>query len=217
MVVILLGPPGVGKGTQAVRLAEELYAAHVSTGDLLRAARREGTELGKKAQAFMDAGELVPDDLILDLVREHLTGIDADTSVLFDGFPRTTAQADGLRDVLDAVGRQVDGVVLFEAHDETLVKRLSGRRSCPECGAVYNVYFNPPGTEDTCDRCGATLVHRADDTPETVSRRLEVYREQTAPLVAYYEASDAPLKRVRGDRSVDAVYDDFRSVVEAVR
>jgi adenylate kinase len=217
MVIILLGPPGVGKGTQAVRLAEELYAAHVSTGDLLRAARREGTELGKKAQAFMDAGELVPDDLILDLVREHLAGIDADTSVLFDGFPRTTAQADGLRDVLDAVGRRVDGVVLFEAHDETLVKRLSGRRSCPDCGAVYNVYFNPPGTEDTCDRCGGTLVHRADDTPETVSRRLEVYREQTAPLVAYYEAGDAPLERVRGDRSVDAVYDDFRSAVEGVR
>lgn len=216
MVVILLGPPGVGKGTQAVRLAEELYAAHVSTGDLLRAARREGTELGKKAQAYMDAGELVPDDLILGLVREHLSDIDDETTVLFDGFPRTTAQADGLEEVLGELERGVDGVILFEAHDETLVKRLSGRRSCPDCGAVYNVYFNPPGTEDTCDRCGGTLVHRADDTPETVSRRLEVYREQTAPLVDYYDASEAPLVSVRGDQSVDDVYADFTAALEGL-
>jgi len=214
VVVILLGPPGVGKGTQAVRLAEELRAAHVSTGDLLRAARREGTALGKKAQAFMDAGELVPDDLILDLVREHLSGIEAGRPVLFDGFPRTTAQADGLGVVLEDGGRRVDGVVLFEAPDDTLVKRLSGRRSCPECGAVYNVHFSPPAVEDTCDRCGATLVHRADDTPETVSRRLEVYKDQTAPLVAYYDAHEAPLHRVRADRAVEDVYRDFRSVVE---
>jgi len=217
MVIVLLGPPGVGKGTQAVRLAEELYAAHVSTGDLLRAARREGTELGRKAQAFMDAGELVPDDLILDLVREHLGGIESDTSVLFDGFPRTTAQADGLGKVLTDVGRQVDGVVLFEAPDETLVKRLSGRRSCPDCGAVYNVYYNPPGAEDTCDRCGAALVHRADDAPETVGRRLEVYREQTAPLVSYYESESAPLVRLQADRPVDEVYADFRASAEEVR
>lgn len=217
MVVILLGPPGVGKGTQAVRLAEELYAAHVSTGDLLRAARREGTELGQKAQAFMDAGELVPDDLILGLVREHLGGIETTTHVLFDGFPRTTAQADGLSDVLTQVDRRVDGVVLFEAPDETLVKRLSGRRSCPDCGAVYNVYYNPPGAEDTCDRCGGALVHRGDDAPDTVTRRLEVYREQTAPLVAYYEGGSAPLQRVEADRAVDDVYADFRAVVEEIR
>jgi len=216
VVVILLGPPGVGKGTQAVRLAEELYAAHVSTGDLLRAARREGTELGKKAQAFMDSGELVPDDLILGLVREHLAGIDPGTDVLFDGFPRTTAQATGLGAVLTEVGRKVDGVVLFEAPDDTLVKRLSGRRSCPDCGAVYNVYFHPAGVEGTCDRCGGGLVHRADDAPDTVSRRLEVYREQTAPLVSYYESDSAPLKRVRADRAVDDVYADFRSIVQGV-
>lgn len=217
MVIILLGPPGVGKGTQAVRLVEELYAAHVSTGDLLRAARREGTELGKQAREYMDAGELVPDELILGLVREHLSGIDPDTDVLFDGFPRTTAQATGLRDVLSESDRRVDGVVLFEAHDETLVKRLSGRRSCPDCGAVYNVYFNPPGTEDTCDRCGGTLVHRKDDAPETVQRRLQVYREQTAPLVDFYEGAEAPLKRIRGDRAVDDVYAEFSSVVEELR
>jgi len=139
MVLVLLGPPGVGKGTQAVRLADEVGGAHVSTGDLLRAARRDGTPLGRKAQGYMDAGELVPDALILDLVRDHLSGIDADRHVLFDGFPRTTAQADDLEDVLAELGRSVDLVVLFEAPDDTLVKRLSGRRSCPSCGAGYNV------------------------------------------------------------------------------
>jgi adenylate kinase len=217
MVVILLGPPGVGKGTQAVRLAEESHAAHVSTGDLLRAARRDGTDLGRQAQEFMDSGELVPDALILGLVREHLAGIGPETDVLFDGFPRTTAQATGLSDVLTEVGRQVDGVVLFEAPDEALIKRLSGRRSCPDCGAVYNVHFNPSGVDDTCDRCGGSLVHRADDSPETVSRRLEVYQEQTAPLVSYYASHEAPLERVRADRSVDEVYTDFRSVVGGIR
>lgn len=213
MVVVLLGPPGVGKGTQAVRLVDELRAAHVSTGDLLRAARRDGTELGRLAQGFMDRGELVPDELILDLVREHLDGIEAGTDVLFDGFPRTTDQADGLDEVLSASGRKVDAVVLFEAPDETLIRRLSGRRSCPECGAVYNVYFGRPATEGTCDRCGAALVHRQDDAPETVERRLQVYLEQTAPLVAHYEAHPAELTRIPADRDMDEIYSDFRGAV----
>jgi adenylate kinase len=217
MVVVLLGPPGVGKGTQAVRLAGELGAAHISTGDLLRAARREGTELGARAQAFMDAGELVPDELILDLVREHLVGIDPDTHVLFDGFPRTTAQATGLDEVLGASGRSVDQVVLFEAEDETLIKRLGGRRSCPECGAVYNVHFSPPGIDGKCDRCGAGLIHRADDEPDTVRRRLEVYREQTAPLVSFYREAGSPLERIRADRPVGTVYSAFRALFKAAR
>jgi adenylate kinase len=217
MILVLLGPPGVGKGTQAVRLADELDGAHVSTGDLLRAARREGTPLGKKAQAYMDAGELVPDGLILDLVREHLAGIAPGKHVLFDGFPRTTAQAEGLRDVLSALGRSVDLVVLFEASDETLVKRLSGRRSCPDCGSVYNVYFNAPAKEGTCDRCGAALVHRSDDEPDTVRRRLEVYQEQTAPLVAFYENEAGAFERIRADRPVDDVYADFRAALEVAR
>lgn len=213
MVIVLLGPPGVGKGTQAVRLVDELGAEHVSTGDLLRAARREGTKLGQLAQGYMDRGELVPDDLILDLVRDHLSGVDADRDVLFDGFPRTTDQAAGLDTALDATGRKVDAVVLFEAPDETLIKRLSGRRSCPDCGAVYNTYFSPPAVEGVCDRCGGTLVHRADDEPETVKRRLEVYLEQTAPLVGFYERHDAALSRIRADRSVDEVFADFRDAV----
>lgn len=213
MVVVLLGPPGVGKGTQAVRLVDELGAAHVSTGDLLRAARREGTELGKLAQGYMDRGELVPDELILDLVRDHLAGLGEDTDVLFDGFPRTTDQATGLDDVLSKSGRQVDGVVLFEAPNETLVKRLSGRRSCPDCGAVYNVYFSPPSTEGECDRCGGTLVHRADDAADTVERRLQVYLDQTAPLIDFYQAHAAAMTRIAADRDVEAIYADFRAAV----
>ncbi len=215
MVVILLGPPGVGKGTQAVRVVEAIGAAHVSTGDLLRAARREGTELGKTAQGYMDRGELVPDSLILDLVRDHLSGLEPDTPVVFDGFPRTTEQADGLEDVLSATGRTVSGVVLFEAPADTLIKRVSGRRSCPDCGAVYNSYFSPPVEEGVCDRCIGQLTHRADDQPETVKRRLEVYQEQTAPLIAHYDAHDAPLVRIEADRDADAIYEDFADSVRS--
>ena len=213
VVVILLGPPGVGKGTQAVRLADTTGGEHISTGDLLRAARREGTELGQKAQGYMDAGELVPDALILDLVRDHLTGVAAEASILFDGFPRTIAQANGLDGVLDDVGRQVDRVVLLQASNETLLKRLSGRRSCSECGAVFNVYFNDSQVDGTCDRCGGPLVHRIDDEPDTVAHRLQVYEEQTAPLVAHYEAHPAGLVRIEAGRGMEEVFVDFRAAV----
>jgi len=213
MVVVLLGPPGVGKGTQAVRLADAVGGEHISTGDLLRAARREGTDLGMKAQAFMDAGDLVPDSVILDMVREHLKGVAPEADILFDGFPRTTAQADGLDDVLRSVGRALDRVVLFEADDDVLVKRLSGRRSCPECGAVYNIFFQAPAVEGTCDRCGGTLVHRVDDTAETVKRRLDVYQAQTAPLVAHYEAHASEMVRVQADQPVEDVFAQFRAAV----
>jgi adenylate kinase len=217
MVLILLGPPGVGKGTQAVRLAEDLEGIHVSTGDLLRAARRDGTPLGARAQKYMDAGELVPDHLILDLVRERLAGVPATAHVLFDGFPRTITQAEGLDDVLRQSGRRVDLVVLFEAPDDTIVKRLGGRRSCPQCGAVYNVYFNAPSVEGRCDRCGSALEQRADDQPSTIQRRLEVYRDQTSPLISFYEKAGAPFERIRADRAVDEVYGDFRESVEVAR
>ena len=213
MVVILLGPPGVGKGTQAVRLADCVGWKHVSTGDLLRAARREGSDLGQRAQGYMDAGELVPDDLILDLVRDHLSTISPEAGILFDGFPRTTAQAEGLERVVADAGRSVDRVIVFEAQEDELVQRLSGRRSCPDCGAVFNVHFTPPSTDGVCDRCGGTLVQRPDDAPTTVLNRLVVYREQTAPLIAWYEGSEADLQRIDAERSVEEVFEAFRQAV----
>jgi len=213
MVVILLGPPGVGKGTQAVRLADSVGWKHVSTGDLLRAARRDRTELGKKAQAYMDAGELVPDGLILELVRDHLKGVAPEAGILLDGFPRTTAQAEKLDGVLQGTRRRVDRVVVFQASDEELVKRLAGRRTCPSCGAVFNVHFTLPKCEGKCDRCGAALVHRNDDDPETVRRRLMVYREQTAPLIEWYGRSEAQVVSVNAEAGVDEVQRSFRKAV----
>lgn len=198
MVVILLGPPGVGKGTQGGLLVESLGWVRIATGDLLRAARRDGTALGQEAQRYMDAGDLVPDDLIVAMVREHLEALGPEASILFDGFPRTVAQAVALDAMLPEIGRRVDGVLLFEAADEIVVKRISGRRSSPE-GRVYNVHFDPPKVEGVCDVTGSALVHRADDHPDTVLRRLEVYRDQTAPLVSYYEATPTRVMPVQGD------------------
>ncbi|MEX1258742.1 MAG: adenylate kinase [Gemmatimonadota bacterium] len=205
MVVILLGPPGVGKGTQGALLAKSVGWDRLVTGDLLRAARREGTELGKRAQSYMDRGDLVPDDVIVALVKEHLKELPEERGVIFDGFPRTLPQAEALAKALPEVGREVDGVLLLEAPDEVLVKRIAGRRSCPQCGRVFNVHFDPPVTEGVCDECGALLDHRSDDTPETVRHRLEVYREMTEPLVRYYEKSEAPVLQVDGDRAPELV------------
>lgn len=205
MVVILLGPPGVGKGTQGVLLEEALGWERVSTGDLLRQAVRDGTELGRKAQGYMEAGDLVPDSLIIALIRGLLEELPEERGVLLDGFPRTLAQGEALDEVLPEVDRRVDGIVLLEAPEDVLIKRVSGRRSCPECGRVYNVHFDPPITEGICDECGARLEHRPDDDPETVRHRLEVYRELTEPLVTYYEDGGAPVLRVDGDQGLEAV------------
>lgn len=213
MVVILLGPPGVGKGTQGDKLLADLGWEKLATGDLLRAARREGTELGKKAQVYMNAGELVPDELIVAMVEEKLAGLPAETGVLFDGFPRTVPQAEALAQVLPKVDRELDAVVLFEAPDEVLHKRISGRRHSPDSGRIYNVYFDPPQEEGVCDEAGTPLVHREDDKPETVSRRLRVYREQTEPLVAHYQASETPVLVVDGDQEMEEVQAELRQLL----
>lgn len=214
MVVILLGPPGVGKGTQAKRLVDATGMRHVSTGDLLRAARKEGTELGRKAQKFMDAGELVPDDVILGMVAEKLETIPAEKGIVFDGFPRTRVQAEALGPVLQRTGRRVDRVVVLDAPDDVLVKRLAGRRTCQDCGSVFNVHFTPPAEKGVCDRCGGTLVHRPDDRPETVRNRLEVYRELTEPLIRYYEEGPTPVSTVAGDQAVGDVAAGVLSAVD---
>lgn len=211
-VVVLLGPPGVGKGTQGVRLGRDLGWAHVSTGDLLRQARRDQTELGRKAQEFMDQGELVPDGLIIDLVRDHLRGLDPSQGVIFDGFPRTVEQAEALDRVLADVGRTVGSVVVLEADPDVLFKRISGRRSSPN-GRVYNVYFDPPRVEGVCDETGEPLIHRKDDRPDTVRTRLEVYEELTAPLVGFYSEREGLIRRVDGEAGMDEVQRDIRSEI----
>ena len=215
MILILLGPPGVGKGTQGAFLEEEPGWHRLGTGDLLREARRQGTELGRKAEEYMDQGLLVPDDLILDLVRERLRGLGSEAHVILDGFPRTVAQADGLDALLKEDGRKVGGVLLLDAPEETLVKRISGRRSCPDCRALYNVYFDRPAEAGRCDKCGAELVYRQDDQPDTVRNRLRVYHEQTAPLVRHYRGHDAPVLSVKGDRSLEEVRAEVRSALRA--
>jgi adenylate kinase len=212
-VVILLGPPGVGKGTQGAMLADRLGWERIATGDLLRSARRDGTELGRKAQAFMDAGDLVPDSLIVEMVEDHLAQLPAGRGVIFDGFPRTVAQAEALEDVLAQTGRTVDGVLLLEAREDVLVRRISGRRSCPQCGRVYNVHLDPPAREGICDECGARLDQREDDSEETVRHRLEVYRKLTEPLVEYYERSPFGVLRVDGEGSLEEVRSQVRAAL----
>ena len=215
MDLILLGAPGAGKGTQGALLAERLGIARISTGDLLRSALRRGTPLGQLAKQYMEAGELVPDSVMLDLVREVLDGGAAADEVggadavargfVLDGFPRTIPQADALGNMLQDAGRSLDAVLLIEVPDAKVVQRISGRRTCGTCGAVYNVYFEPPAKPDLCDACGGALVQRKDDNAETVQRRLDVYREQTEPLVAHYETHGIPVRRIDGDRDVQAV------------
>lgn len=203
-VVVLLGPPGVGKGTQGVRLARESDWDHLSTGDLLRTALERGTALGKTARSYMESGELVPDEVIVGLVGETLSATPPGRGVVFDGFPRTLAQAEALDDTLAKAGRAVDRVCLLEAPEEVIVKRISGRRSSPG-GRVYNVHFDPPGREGFCDDTGEPLIHRADDRPETVRKRLAVYRRDTLPLVGLYEERGV-LRRVDGQGGIHDVY-----------
>jgi adenylate kinase len=205
MYVILLGPPGVGKGTQGVLLAEGLGWERLVTGDLLRQACAEGTDLGREAQRFMDAGELVPGNVVIGMVKERLAAISGGTGVVFDGFPRTSAQASGLSMMLTALGMKIDQVVVLEAEDTSLVQRIAGRRSCPSCGAVFNVFLAPPVEDGVCDKDGSALQHRTDDAPDTVQHRLDVYRTQTTPVIDYYEASRATVHHVDGEQGVDEV------------
>lgn len=183
--LIFLGPPGAGKGTQASRIADEFGIPQVSTGDLLRAARKAGTELGKQAQSYMDAGALVPDDLVLKLVEERLAQPDAAEGYILDGFPRNEAQARALGER----GIEIERVVSLVVAREVLVSRLTGRRVCKACGSTYHVEFSPTEVDGVCDKCGGETYQRKDDSEDVISNRLTVYEEQTAPLIAYYEAT----------------------------
>lgn len=211
MNLIFLGAPGAGKGTQGALIAKRHGLARISSGDLLRDAVRRGTDLGVQAKSYMDAGELVPDDVMLALIRQVIAR--ADQGFILDGFPRTEAQAEALDDVLVEVGRPLDHVIVLDVPDEVLVKRISGRQSCPRCEAVYNVHLEPPREPGTCDRCGGALIERADDDPATVQRRLQVFREQTRPLIAHYQEHGVPVHFVEGHQPVDDVRQKIETLV----
>ena len=206
MNIVLLGAPGAGKGTQAQKLVAEYGFAHISTGDLLRAAIKEGSRLGKKAKGYMDAGKLVPDDLVIDLVKERLEADDAQKGFILDGFPRNTAQAVALDSELAAMGRTLDAALLVAVEPAVIVERLSARRTCRDCG------YTAPAGVDTCPRCGGEMYQRDDDKPETIQHRLDVYQSQTAPLVEYYKGHSI-LREVDGDRPVDEVYADVKTLL----
>lgn len=212
MRLVLMGPPGAGKGTQGAKLARRYGIPRYSTGDILRAARRDGTELGRAAQGYMDAGELVPDDVILGMMRETLSSEEAAAGFLLDGFPRTVAQAEGLADLLDDLGFELDAVVDLEVPDEEIVRRLSARRVCTDCGDVA-----PSDTVDgePCPDCGGELRRRSDDDPETVRRRLEVYRDETTPVLDWYERSDTRVIRIRGTGLVEDVLERVAEAIAA--
>lgn len=186
MKLILIGPPGAGKGTQAESIKKEYTLAHISTGDMLRENVRNGSELGKKAKAFMDAGKLVTDDIIIDMMKERLALDDAMQGFLLDGFPRTVPQAEALSKLLDQLGVKLDCVVLLDVPDEVVVERLTSRRVCPTCGAIYNTVANPTKVEGVCDKCGGKVIQRDDDKEEVIRNRLKIYHDQTSPLVNYY-------------------------------
>ena len=208
MRTILMGPPGAGKGTQAAMLIERFHIPHISTGDMFRAAIKAGTSLGLKAKEYMDAGGLVPDEVTIGIVKDRLAEADCAKGFLLDGFPRTAAQADALGSILEEMKISLDGVINIEVDDEELLKRLTGRRICRQCGATYHQVFNPPAQTDVCDKCQGELYQRSDDSLETAQNRLSVYNKQTEPLIRYYEERGF-LKRIQGDQAIEKVFADI--------
>ena len=214
MRLIMLGAPGAGKGTQAANLAKEQNIPHISTGDIFRANIKNGTELGKKAKSYMDAGKLVPDELVCDLVADRIAKDDCKEGYILDGFPRTIPQAEALDKAVLALGTKIDYAVNIDVPDEAIITRMGGRRACLNCGATYHVQYNPPKKEGVCDTCGHPLVLRDDDKPETVQTRLNVYHEQTQPLIDYYDKKKI-LVTVDGTQSMDQVFSDILKAVRA--
>ncbi len=212
MNLVLLGPPGAGKGTQAKRLVEKFRLAHVSTGDILRAAIQQGTKLGLEAKGYMDRGALVPDALVVGIIGERLQARDCKTGFVLDGFPRTVPQAEALERMLGGMGSRLDATVALDVSDQTVIDRNTHRRSCPKCGSTYHLVNAPPKQAGVCDKDGTALVQRPDDQPEQIKKRMAEYREKTEPLKAFYRAKGI-LKDLDGGRPPDEV---FQGVVQAV-
>ena len=214
MKMILIGPPGVGKGTQAKFLVESLDVPQISTGDMLRENVRNSTELGIQAQRFMNSGKLVPDEVILDMMKFRLQNSDCANGSILDGFPRTIPQAEGLQQLLEDMDHKLDVVLVLEVNSKIIVKRLSSRRSCKKCGAVFNLLFDPPKVVNTCDKCDGDLFQRDDDKPETISQRLEVYTNQTEPFINFYDSLKL-VARVNGLGNIQEVKDRITTLIHS--
>ncbi len=213
--LVLLGPPGSGKGTQGERLREDLDLPYYATGDILREAVREQTELGQKAKEYMDRGDLVPDEVIIGVIAERIAGHEAEDGFILDGFPRTVGQAEALEGRMDELAKRLTAALLIEVGDDEVVRRLGGRRTCPN-GHVFHAEFDPPESEGVCDVCGAALQTRDDDKPDVIKHRLAQYREKTEPLVAWYEDRGV-LERVDGEKNQDQVEEDIRALLATLR
>ena len=213
MKIVMLGAPGAGKGTQAEMISAKYGIPHISTGDIFRANIKNGTELGKKAKAYMDEGKLVPDALTVELLLDRVAADDCTNGYVLDGFPRTIPQADVLTEALAEKGEKVDYAINVDVPDENIVRRMSGRRACLNCGATYHIEHIPPKTEGICDKCGHELVQRDDDKPETVQNRLNVYHAQTQPLIEYYEKAGV-LRNVDGTQDMEKVFSDIVKLLE---
>ncbi|GIN14521.1 adenylate kinase [Shouchella clausii] len=216
MNLILMGLPGAGKGTQAEKIVNDYGIPHISTGDMFRAAMKNETELGLKAKSFIDAGDLVPDEVTIGIVKERLSEDDCENGFLLDGFPRTIAQAEALEGILSSLGKQLDHVLNIAVPKELLMERLTGRRVSPTSGKTYHIVYNPPKVEGKCDIDGSDLIQRDDDKPETVKRRLEVNEKQTKPLIDFYEAKGY-LRQVDGNQDMNTVYAEIKAILSEKR
>jgi adenylate kinase len=214
--LVLMGLPGAGKGTQADKIVVKYNIPHISTGDMFRAAIKEGTELGLQAKSFMDKGELVPDEVTIGIVRERLSKADCEKGFLLDGFPRTVAQAEALDSMLAELDKKIDFVINIDVDQSILMERLTGRRICKNCGATYHLVFNPPSQEGVCDRCGGELYQRADDNAETVQNRLDVNIQQTKPLLNFYE-DKGYLRNINGQQDINKVFADIEELLGGLR
>ncbi|MEG2337663.1 MAG: adenylate kinase [Clostridium sp.] len=212
MRIVLLGPPGSGKGTQAKFIVEKYGIPHISTGDIFRKNIKEETPLGVKAKSYIDKGQLVPDELTVEIVEDRLKADDCTKGFMLDGFPRTVGQAEALTKVLGEMNTSLDHVINIEVADKALVDRLTGRRVCPSCGASFHTVFNPPAKDGICNYCSAEVIQRADDNIETVSSRLEVYSTQTKPLIEYYE-NKGLLRSIEGEQNIDKVFEDINKAL----
>ncbi|SNQ62386.1 adenylate kinase [Candidatus Methanoperedens nitratireducens] len=213
MNIILLGPPGAGKGTQAKKIAEHYSLPHISTGDILRENISNNTSLGVKAKSYMAKGELVPDELLITIIRDRLSKPDCSKGFLLDGYPRTVPQADALQMILTESNKKLDIVLNIDVDDEELIKRLSGRRVCASCGMSYHMIFNPPKEDEICDKCKGKLYQREDDKPEAIRNRLMVYKKQTQPLIEYYTRKGL-LRMVDGGKDIPEIFEDIKKILE---